>query len=57
MIFQNIRTINHSIIPPEYYKAALDICKDIDIDDTPFVAINNYVGGKLWSGRFYSKRK
>jgi len=50
MIFQNVRTLNHSIIPRKYYETAFDICKDIDIDDTPFVAINNYVRGKLWSG-------
>jgi predicted nucleic acid-binding protein len=50
LILQNIRIINHSLIPDKFYKSALDICRDIDMDDIPFVAINNYIRGKLWTG-------
>jgi len=50
MILHNVQIINHSIIPKSFYKSAEEICQDIDIDDTPFVAINDYLKGKLWTG-------
>jgi predicted nucleic acid-binding protein len=50
MILQNIRTLNHSIIPVKSYQSAIEICKGIDLDDTPFIATNDYVRGKLWTG-------
>lgn len=50
LILQNVRIINHSIIPNSFYQSALIICQEIDIDDTPFLAINNYLRGKLWTG-------
>jgi predicted nucleic acid-binding protein len=50
LIMRNIRILNHSIIPKEFYQNALDICKDIDIDDTAFIATNDFVRGRLWSG-------
>lgn len=28
----------------------MELCKDIDMDDTPFVATNDYVRGRLWTG-------
>ena len=28
----------------------METCQGIDIDDTPFVAINDYLRGKLWTG-------
>jgi predicted nucleic acid-binding protein len=50
LILRNIRTLNHSIIPKIFYQTAFEICKDIDEDDTAFIAINNYVRGRLWTG-------
>jgi predicted nucleic acid-binding protein len=50
LIMRNIRILNHSLIPKEYYQNAFDICKDIDIDDTAFIAINDFVRGRLWTG-------
>lgn len=50
LILQNVRTINHSLIPNSIYQSALETCQGIDIDDTPFVAINDYLRGKLWTG-------
>ena len=50
MILRNVRTLNHSIIPNLFYQSSIEICQDIDIDDTPFVAINDYVRGRLWTG-------
>ena len=50
LILSNVRILNHSIIPNKFYQSALEICQQIDIDDTPFVAVNDFVGGKLWTG-------
>jgi predicted nucleic acid-binding protein len=50
LILQNVRTLNHSIVPNSFYKTAMETCQEIDIDDTPFVAINDYLRGKLWTG-------
>jgi predicted nucleic acid-binding protein len=50
IILNNIHILNHSIIPHKYYKSAEHICQDIDIDDTPFIAINDYIKGTLWTG-------
>ncbi|MDP2114393.1 MAG: PIN domain-containing protein [Bacteroidota bacterium] len=50
LILQNVRTINHLIIPNSFYQSAMETCQEIDIDDTPFVAINDYLRGKLWTG-------
>jgi predicted nucleic acid-binding protein len=50
LILRNIRTLNHLIIPQEFYYKAFEICKDIDADDTAFIAINDFVRGRLWTG-------
>lgn len=50
LIIWNIRILNHSLIPKEYYQNALDICNNIDVNDTAFIAINDFVKGRLWTG-------
>ncbi len=50
LILRNITILNHSIIPREIYRNAIMICRDIDIDDTIFVAVSNFVKGILWTG-------
>ena len=50
LILRNITILNHSIIPPEIYRNAELLCKDIDIDDTIFVAVSNFAKGILWTG-------
>lgn len=50
LLLKNITVLNHSIIPAEIYKDAELICKDIDIDDTIFVAVSNFTNGILWTG-------
>lgn len=50
LIMRKIRILNHLIIPKSFYQKAYVLCKDIDIDDAPFIAINNYVRGQLWTG-------
>jgi len=50
LIIRNITVLNHSILPIEYYKTAVELCKSIDIDDTVFVAFTLFMNGKLWTG-------
>ncbi len=50
MILQQIHTINHSIVPAKFYKSAIKKCKEIDMNDVAFVAINDYLRGHLWTG-------
>lgn len=50
LILRNITILNHSIIPPEIYRKAELLCQDIDIDDTVFVAVSDFIKGILWTG-------
>lgn len=50
IIIQKLNLLNHTIIPLQFYQSALNLCLDIDVDDTPFVAINDFVQGTLWTG-------
>ena len=50
LIIREITILNHTLLPIEFYKTALDICKSIDIDDSAFVAFTEYTRGKLWTG-------
>ncbi len=50
LLLKNITIINHSIIPTEVYKNAEIVCKNIDIDDTIFVAVSDFTKGFLWTG-------
>ena len=50
LVLHNMNILNHSIIPIKFYKKAEELCKSIDIDDTPFVAVTEFVRGKLWTG-------
>lgn len=50
LIMSNLKILNHSIIPKSFYLNANELCKDIDEDDTAFVAINDFVRGRLWTG-------
>ena len=50
LIVRNVHVLNHSIVPTEYYVKALKLCEGIDIEDTAFVAVTDYVRGRLWTG-------
>ncbi len=50
MVLRNISILNHSLIPIDILLAAEELCKDIDIDDTPFVATADFIRGRLWTG-------
>jgi predicted nucleic acid-binding protein len=50
LITNKIRFINIQLIPKECYEYAENLTRDIDIDDTEFVALTEHIRGKLWSG-------
>ncbi|RUA33529.1 MAG: hypothetical protein DSY77_09875 [Bacteroidetes bacterium] len=50
IVLKNITILNHSIVEKKYYKDAVDLCKDIDFDDIPFVAFSLYLKCNLWTG-------
>ena len=50
LITSKIRFIDATLIPTEILLKAEDLLKDIDIDDSEFVALTNQIRGKLWSG-------
>ena len=50
LVLKNIIILNHSIIPTEIYRNAELLCQDIDIDDTIFVAVSDFIKGALWTG-------
>ncbi|MFC2101018.1 PIN domain-containing protein [Bacteroidota bacterium] len=50
LITNKIRFIHVKLIPKDLYIKAEKIVKDIDIDDTEFVALTEYIKGKLWTG-------
>lgn len=50
LILKNITVLNHSIVDKETYTDAFELCKNIDINDTTFVAFSKYLKCKLWTG-------
>jgi predicted nucleic acid-binding protein len=50
LITKKIRFINLRLIPKESYEMAEGLTKDVDVDDTEFVALTEHIKGKLWSG-------
>ncbi len=50
LIIKNITVLNHSIIPETIYKKAELLCREIDIDDTVFVAFSYFTKSTLWTG-------
>ncbi len=50
LITSKIRFINVELIPKNLFLKAEQLTRDIDIDDTEFVALTEHVRGKLWTG-------
>ncbi len=50
LISNRIRFIRADLIPREIYRKAEELTKNIDIDDTEFVALTEHIKGKFWSG-------
>ncbi|MGN6802933.1 MAG: PIN domain-containing protein [Ginsengibacter sp.] len=50
LIISKVRFINVEFIPKDLLSKAEEITRDIDIDDTEFVALTEHIKGKLWTG-------
>ena len=50
LVKQKIRFIDPVFIKKSHLQMAEDLTKDIDIDDTEFVALTEHINGYLWSG-------
>ena len=49
-IFAKINFINEELIPEKTWIAAEEIARDIDIDDSDFIALTKHLKGYLWTG-------
>jgi predicted nucleic acid-binding protein len=49
-ILTKIKFINEEIIPVEIWLSSEKITKNIDIDDTDFVALTRFLKANLWTG-------
>lgn len=49
-LFSRLNFINEDLIPASIWKKAIALTKDIDIDDTDFVALTLYLKGSSWTG-------
>jgi predicted nucleic acid-binding protein len=50
LITAKIRFINAKLIPSKLLLETQDFLKNIDMDDTEFVALTIHIKGRLWSG-------
>nr|MBI1231646.1 hypothetical protein [Cytophagales bacterium] len=50
LITGKIRFINIKLISKRSFEYAESLTKDVDIDDSEFVALTEHIKGKLWSG-------
>jgi predicted nucleic acid-binding protein len=49
-LFSKLNFINEDIIPVETWLVSEKIVKDIDIDDTDFIALTKFLKATLWTG-------
>ena len=49
-LFSKLKFVNEDLIPESIWRKAISLTKDIDIDDTDFVALTLYLKGSLWTG-------
>jgi len=49
-VFAKINFINEELIPRKTWLFAAEIVKDIDIDDSDFLALTKHLKGYLWTG-------
>ncbi len=50
LVMRNIRVLNLTIVPLNFYKDAIKLCEDIDVDDSVFIAFAEFLNAKLWTG-------
>ena len=49
-VYTKIIFIEDAEIPYEFWVKAAPLVREIDMDDLPFVALNEYLNGHLWTG-------
>lgn len=49
-VLSKLKFINEEIIPAETWLSSEDITKNIDLDDTDFVALTKFMRATLWTG-------
>jgi predicted nucleic acid-binding protein len=49
-ILAKIHFVNEELIPEKIWIQSEDIARDIDIDDTDFIALTKYLKASLWTG-------
>jgi predicted nucleic acid-binding protein len=49
-LLSRIRFISEEQIPFEFWANTARLLRDIDPNDTPYLALNEFIGGRLWSG-------
>ncbi len=50
LLTKNITFINEELIPKQIIFETEDKLAEIDLNDTPFVALTKYLNGILWTG-------
>lgn len=50
LLTKNINFINPLLIPKDFLFNAYNLTKEIDEDDTEFIALTDYLGASLWTG-------
>ena len=50
LVKKNIIFINEGLLPEKIFIASENLLSDIDLNDTPFVALTKHLKAKLWSG-------
>jgi predicted nucleic acid-binding protein len=48
-LLKNVTLINENQIPKEIWQKSFELTKDVDENDTAFVALTEFTDGKLWS--------
>lgn len=49
-VFACIELISEELISKSSWQRALELTKDVDEDDTPFIALSLELNGRLWTG-------
>ena len=49
-LFSRLKFINEELIPTGVWDKAFKLTKEIDVDDTDFVALTLYLKANLWTG-------
>lgn len=50
IVTSKIRFINVGLISRSLFRKAEELARDVDVDDTEFIALTEHIRGKLWTG-------